>query len=799
VATITSVASGNWSNPATWDSGIPVDNDTVIIAAGHTVVFDVDQSAFANGMAGVTITGIAAGTPGMLVFKYDVDGTYHLKIKTGTQLRGTAHTVFGRLLANSDGAWGNSGALPFGRKAIIDLVTTAYINALYLDIALYCTQPIYTSARVYNTLKTVSSINTATDVITMTAAHGWTANTRVMVRSSGTLPGGLAADTVYYVRSPSGADLKLSQFAGDPAVDITSAGTGTIELYDGHTNTGTATVNVLDDVTGDPCWTTMDGHDYVVLVDAAAPEIYDQQRVQLNAIAAGTLTLSANVDSAQYPGARVWLSSRNISIRCSTTTAGQNIVDYGVGALHGGVFQCEIRSTAGTGTTFYGNGVVYGRGHIISGVVSGCYYGVNGGTGHTISGVVSGCLYGVNGGTGHTISGVVSGCYYGVNGGTGHTISGVVSGCYYGVNGGTGHTISGVVSGCLYGVIYGTGHTISGVVSGCSDGISSGTGHTVSGAVSGCSNGIIYGTSYTVSGSVSGCYYGVYGGTGHTVSGSVSGCYDGVVYGRGHIISGVVSGCGNGVYYGTGHTVSGVVSGCSNGLNGGVVYLHGAVFSNNTRDLLPAGGYYLGWAVQLNSSTQVASYKHASIAVPSNRYTSVCVVDLGGTSGALGFWTLGGYCKSAAYSAPMHGTPPVTPPALIHEMLFEDNDRWNWVELPIRALAGKPVTVTFYGKLTGVSLWTARPTIGIYDPNEPWQDAAEALNVSAQMASNTNWQTLTATYTPVYDRELRLRVQGIGGNAGGTGTEYLYWFMVVSSGGAGGAPHILPRRASIGG
>jgi hypothetical protein len=52
------------------------------------------------------------------------------------------------------------------------------------------------------------------------------------------------------------------------------------------------------------------------------------------------------------------------------------------------------------------------------------------------------------------------------------------------------------------------------------------------------------------------------------------------------------------------------------------------------------------------------------------------------------------------------------------------------------------------------------------------------------MESNTNWQTLTATYKPTYDRELRIRVQGIGGNAGGTGTEKLYWFHTVNQGGA---------------
>lgn len=60
MATITSVGSGNWSAAGTWDAGVPADNDTVVIAAGHAVTFDVDQSGFANGIAGLTITGHVA-------------------------------------------------------------------------------------------------------------------------------------------------------------------------------------------------------------------------------------------------------------------------------------------------------------------------------------------------------------------------------------------------------------------------------------------------------------------------------------------------------------------------------------------------------------------------------------------------------------------------------------------------------------------------------------------------------------------------------------------------------------------
>lgn len=80
MATITSVGSGLWSAPGTWDSGVPVDNDVVVIAAGHVVEFDVDQSGFANGIDGLTITGTLSLTR--------TTGTYYLKMKAATTING---------------------------------------------------------------------------------------------------------------------------------------------------------------------------------------------------------------------------------------------------------------------------------------------------------------------------------------------------------------------------------------------------------------------------------------------------------------------------------------------------------------------------------------------------------------------------------------------------------------------------------------------------------------------------------------------------------------------------------------
>ena len=427
MATITSNASGNWSAGATWVGGIkPADGDAVVIAAGHNVLMDDDLSAY-TGLLAVTITGGA--TPGMLYFMNGTSG--HLKIRTGYNLVGTTDTNRGRLLANSDGIWGNTGALAFANKAIIDLQGTSKIQALNLDIALYCTHPANWFVETYKTVYTcnqATDVNVDTDVLTFGTAPP-AAGTPVRVKSSGTLPGGLSADRIYYTRTISGNTCKLALQNNDATiVDITSIGDGTLTMYDGHTNTATKILNVIQDITADAPWTTVAGHNRIVLADIA-PEAYDQQRDTLATIAAGALTITTNnVDSVQFPCARIYLSSRNVSIRSNGTTKDQPIVDFTSAATHGGVFDCEIVNTyqPGTQTTFYGYGILYGSGHTLSGVITGCYYGIFYGLGHTLLGVITGCLYGIFYGSGHTLLGVITGCLYGIAYGSGHTISGEI-------------------------------------------------------------------------------------------------------------------------------------------------------------------------------------------------------------------------------------------------------------------------------------------------------------------------------------------------------------------------------------
>lgn len=81
------------------------------------------------------------------------------------------------------------------------------------------------------TSATAFTADAATDKI-LAAGHGLSDGDVVMVANSGgALPGGLAANTAYYVVSAALNDFKVSLTDGGTAVDITDAGTGTQSFY----------------------------------------------------------------------------------------------------------------------------------------------------------------------------------------------------------------------------------------------------------------------------------------------------------------------------------------------------------------------------------------------------------------------------------------------------------------------------------------------------------------------------------------------------------------------------------------
>mgnify|MGYP003651131820 CR=1 FL=1 len=78
--------------------------------------------------------------------------------------------------------------------------------------------------------KTVSSIDTGTDTFTSNS-HGMADGTAVKFHAATTLPGGLSASRIYYVRDTATNTFKVATVASGTAVDITSSGSGTITVY----------------------------------------------------------------------------------------------------------------------------------------------------------------------------------------------------------------------------------------------------------------------------------------------------------------------------------------------------------------------------------------------------------------------------------------------------------------------------------------------------------------------------------------------------------------------------------------
>jgi hypothetical protein len=77
----------------------------------------------------------------------------------------------------------------------------------------------------------ISAVNTSFGVETMTtsSAHGMTAGTQVAFTSTGSLPGGLSANTIYYVLSSglTSTVFKVSTSSGGSVVNLSSSGSGT--------------------------------------------------------------------------------------------------------------------------------------------------------------------------------------------------------------------------------------------------------------------------------------------------------------------------------------------------------------------------------------------------------------------------------------------------------------------------------------------------------------------------------------------------------------------------------------------
>jgi hypothetical protein len=88
MTTKTASVSGNWSNTATWGgAAVPVDGDIVVINSGVTVLFDVNQYSFTNGLSPLTLNGTLNVSPSAvtcLKMNGNITGTGTFNMGTST-------------------------------------------------------------------------------------------------------------------------------------------------------------------------------------------------------------------------------------------------------------------------------------------------------------------------------------------------------------------------------------------------------------------------------------------------------------------------------------------------------------------------------------------------------------------------------------------------------------------------------------------------------------------------------------------------------------------------------------------
>ena len=368
-----------------------------------------------------------------------------------------------------------------------------------------------------------TNVNTTTGVITWNGVPP-AANTAVKVRSSGTLPTGLSEDSIYYVRTISGNTCKLSLISGNDVgiVIPTAVGSGNISMYCGSSYTNSKVMNVLQDVTTD--WTTTVGGNgsNVVLCDIA-PENYDQQRDVLATIGTKVLVFTTNnVDSIQFPLARIYLTARNVAIK-SASTGASSLISGGTG----NVFQCELSRAAASGTTFYGTAIINSSSNnTISGTITGCTTALNSSSNNTISGTITGCSTALSSSSNNNISGTITGCGTALNSSSNNTISGAITGCSIAHSSSSNNnTISGAIIGCSTAHSSSSNNTISGTITGCSTALSSSSNNTISGAITGCGTALNSSSNNnTISGAIIGCTIALSSSSNNTISGTITGC-----------------------------------------------------------------------------------------------------------------------------------------------------------------------------------------------------------------------------------------------------------------------------------
>ena len=179
MAVRTTITSGRASVGATFDTGVPVDGDSIVIAAGHVLQWDIDSSAWANGVAGIS----GAGTLGVYV-PGSGDVSYPLKMKSG--------------ITNAISCLIDYGTVPQRVKWPISLLAnTDYIQAL--GIAGRCAEPTHRYVITNDTTTTgTTEVPIDTDLTQAGDSEYWVAGADVVIgcNYNSTTLGGILAKIV---------------------------------------------------------------------------------------------------------------------------------------------------------------------------------------------------------------------------------------------------------------------------------------------------------------------------------------------------------------------------------------------------------------------------------------------------------------------------------------------------------------------------------------------------------------------------------------------------------------------------
>jgi hypothetical protein len=157
-------------------------------------------------------------------------GTTYAEDDIATVFTGTAGIVY-LSLQNS-----NTGNTPASSPLFWLAIGDTY--ALYSGSTLYVLGDVVISTTTHREYESLSGVSLGTMTVTIaspgvvtSAGHGLIANTPVLITTTGALPTGLSAGTIYYVRNPATDTFELSATSGGASINTSVSQSGVHTLY----------------------------------------------------------------------------------------------------------------------------------------------------------------------------------------------------------------------------------------------------------------------------------------------------------------------------------------------------------------------------------------------------------------------------------------------------------------------------------------------------------------------------------------------------------------------------------------